>query len=302
MSSRNTIRHIFRAAVLTILLAAAVRAQSPWGALAQAIAPNKQPAAQQQSRNAQKQQEARPGLPNDAALGVSHGYDGVKPNTELAAAQVRGALSAIADKLPSFGGDKKLDIGSELEETTSTLAVNLFQDPEIRKLLGDSPRFVYDPDGKSDPMVVPWVRRAAIIKELLVRADGQLAAGRADQAVAIYKTVLDMRDQRFVGVVQQKLAELAKQQQTDAVNLAKAQAVQTASEKVELPGWVHDNTVGVLLDKKGAGSGLCLVGEYMLRIGEAVPTYPDVTVAAIGEKSVTYRYKNHDFSVELNNQ
>ncbi len=193
MSSRNTIRHIFRAAVLTILLAAAVRAQSPWGALAQAIAPNKQPAAQQQSRNAQKQQEARPGLPNDATLGVSHGYDGVKPNTELAAAQVRGALSAIADKCPPSAATKnwisaanwrRRPRRSPSTSSRTRKSASCSRQPALRVRPGRQKR----------PEVVPWVRRAAIIKELLVRADGQLAAGRADQAVAIYKTVLDMRD------------------------------------------------------------------------------------------------------------
>lgn len=301
MSSRNTVRRMLGAAVLAVAIAAAAQAQSPWKALAQAIAPDKKQTAQQQPQPADKPQETKMGMVNDPALGVTHGYAGVKPDTELAAAEVRGALSTLKDKLPSFGGgDKNLDFGSELDETTSTLAINLFQNPEIRKLLGDSPRFVYDPAGKSDPMVVPWVRRAAIIKELLARADQHLAAGNADQAVAIYKKVLDMRDQRFVGLIQQKLDGLAKLQQVDAVNLAKTQAAQTESEKVELPAWVQDNTVGVLLDKKGAKEGLCLVGEYMLRIGEAIPTYPDVTVAAIGEKSVTYLYRSQAFSVELN--
>lgn len=315
MSSANTVRHMLVAAAFTLLCGAITHAQSPWSALAQAVtaktkaeatqkaAREQQQLAQAQADSAQKPQDGKGGLVNDPSLGVSHGYQGIKPDTELAAAHVRGAISAIAEKLPTIGArDTAPSLGSELEETTSSLAVNLFQDPEIRKLLGDNPRFVYDPAGKSDPMVVPWVRRAAIIKELMARADKELEAGKADRAVSIYKRILDMRDQRFFAAVQLKLSELAKLEQVDAANLVKAQALQSASEKVDLPVWVHENTVGVLLDKKGGRGALCLVGEYMLHIGEAIPNYPEITVGAIGEKSVTYRYRNHEFNVELNNQ
>lgn len=293
MFAKNKLR-LLTAAALMACAAGPAGAQSAWQALARVVAPRSQ-----QARPAQPAQDKKPAiaLVSDPSVGVKHGIEGVKPNAELAALQVRSAISQIGNKLPNLA--PTLRFGSEMEETTVTLAVNLFEKPEIRKLLGDSPRFVYDPSGKPDPMVVPWVRRAAIFKELIARADACATQGQIDQAVAIYQQILDMNDPRFNLAVQKKLAEL----NVTASRMVAAQAQQIANEKVELPGWVHDNTTGVLFEKNnGARNALCLVGEYMLRIGEPVPNYPEVTVAAIAEKSVTYRYRNHDFSVELNNQ
>ncbi|MCE5228110.1 hypothetical protein LLG95_00755 [bacterium] len=298
MSSTQHIRHILVLAALAVCAAGTAHAQSPLRAIARAFSGGKQPAAQPTPTP-----NKSAALASDPSLGVSHGYRGVTPNAEVAAAQARSAFNSIAEKLPTFGGKNAADFGSELEEGTSTLAVNLFNNPEIRKLLGDNPRFIYDTAGKSDPMVVPWVRRAAIFKELMARADQQIIDGKLDDALATYKKVLDMRDQRFVAAVQLKLSELAKLKQVDAAKLANAQAASGVVETVELPTWVQENTTGVLFEKdRGRGNNLCLVGEYMLHVGEALPNYPEVTVAAIGEKSVTYRVRDREFNVQLNSE
>lgn len=287
------------ALVLGIALAVSVSAESPWTKISRVISPK--PSA----RTVVKASVAAP-----AKLAV-----GEVPDENPAAAQSQAQLTTQtqstsqtlatllkdAPTVPAQKGVKGVkgvpeisNLGREVEENEALLATDLFKKPEILRLLGDQPRFIYDPADRPDPMLVPWVRRAAIFKELFASAAASLEAGQVDQALEFYQQILKMNDPRFTPVVQAKLAEIAGKQQADASKIAKT--TQSIEEKIELPAWVTDNTTGVIL---APGDNLCLVGEYMLHAGDALPNYPDIKVVMIVEKQVTYQIRNKTFDVKL---
>ncbi len=282
-------------AVLPAMVAPA-RAESPWRAVARLIAPaSEQPAVPAVALEPQAEPAAE-GLAAtaDPELGVTRGFG----EQESATSKMLLAIDALGERMPSLRpGDPRL--GLESQETQSSLATNLFQNPEIRKLLGDQPRFIYDAADKNDPMVVPWVRRAAIYRELSTQAEDHLKDGQIDEALDLFGRIIALNDQRFTPLVRQRLSQIQAQQQAEVEKMLALQSESSpAREVVELPQWVQTNTSGVL--REHDGSGLCLVGEYMLRVGQPLPNYPEITVAEIGERAVVYRIRDLEFKVVLN--
>ena len=70
----------------------------------------------------------------------------------------------------------------EMDETTPT---QLFDDKQVRGLLGDEPTVVYQvvyrDEPIPDPMVVPWIRNVAVLRERFDEAVESLSQGRVSQ-------------------------------------------------------------------------------------------------------------------------
>lgn len=294
---------VLTALMLALLVTGPLEADSPWSRLTKII--SNDPAAprgraQQVANGAVAVQQsgdaimAPAAVPNEgqptvvgsetqmAALNAPNGFPVVQPN------------AAPATGLAMEGkGDTLIDLGRESEED-ATSATDLFKNPEMLRLLGDAPRFVYDPAGKQDPMLVPWVRNAAIYSELSTKAEELISAGDIDGAVAVFNRIVAMGDPRFSAAVQARLAELNAQRQSAAIQLAQAGAA--AEAKIELPNWVVENTTGVIVSP---GEEMALVGDHMLKVGDALPNYPEVQVAGIQVDKVTYTVQDKAFEVEL---
>jgi hypothetical protein len=143
-------------------------------------------------------------------------------------------------------------------------------------------------------MLVPWARRAAIFNELMAQADAMVKAGNLVGAIPLYQQIIDMRDRRFTPIVRAKL---------DAINADQLRETTTAismtttvATRIELPGWVKENTTGVIVTP---GDAVCLVGDFVLRRGEPIPAYPEVKVATITPTTVTYVVQDEKFEVVL---
>jgi len=291
--------------VLAAALATAAPAQSPWARLSRSLG-GKVSAARAQTAPAVAEAKTSASATSAPAASAQAVADENPGPGRAGAAGVQlvsnppagGFFDLSRFKVQDAGKSPgKADLGLEAEDNDTQLATNLFKKPEIRRLLGDSPRFIYDPEDRPDPMLVPWVRRSAIFKELSDLADANLQKGSMDQAVAVYQKILAMNDPRFTMLAQAKLAEIAQKQNKAAVDASKA--AKAVEEKVELPAWVQDNTSGVIIQP---GSEQCLVGEFMLRVGETLPNYPEIRIASIQEKTVTYQIKNKTFVVNLNQE
>ena len=68
------------------------------------------------------------------------------------------------------------DLGKELEEPEKPATLFKTQE-DVRKLLGDEPRFVYSPRNLPDPMIIPWVRRDVIVREMMEAAQEKIKQG-----------------------------------------------------------------------------------------------------------------------------
>lgn len=292
--------HLMALAGLMLAAAMPARAGNPWERIATMIRTKAANAASTATVTTQPA-EAMPGVgavPDEVA--TTSGSQPRRLGSAALALMQMTTGTAVANLGKTLAGgkngpDKVLELGRESDENEALLATNLFKKKEILRLLGDAPRFVYDPQNRPDPMLVPWVRRAAIFKELSAIAEEYFKNGELDKAVEVYQRILQMDDPRFNAEVHSKLQAIADKQNKQAIALMKETKAQ--DEKLELPAWIHDNTTGVIVSPDNA---MCLVGEFMLRAGDKVPSYPEVTVVSISSQKVVYQIRNKTFDVPLN--
>lgn len=269
-------------AVGLLVLAGVVpsRAQSPWEAMARMLNPDP------------TTPERAPEVPDEQGTATAS-LNSMSRATTIGRTSDDVKLGEQAFK-SGRGGEDGLDLGLESDPNQKLYEEHLFEKPEVRRLLGEQPRFLYNAQNLPDPMVVPWVRRAAIYKELSVAAEHFVQEEHFDKAIALYRKILEMDDPRYNAIVHSKLDEIAMLQREDLEQIEQART--EARPVIELPPWLYQNTTGVIVDPRRE---LCLVGDYMLAIGDPVPNYPEVTVSEINRQSVTYRIKNQSFVVHL---
>lgn len=185
--------------------------------------------------------------------------------------------------LPQAGrqgrGAANINLGRESQDDGKV--VNLFDDPEVRRMLGDKPRFIYGALRSPDPMIFPPVRNAAIYAELSMEAERLIKQGKLEEAQKAYKRILDLNDKRYALEMRNKIAQLNNRLGAARMVLEEDQMIE-----VKLPVWVRTNTRGVLYDETDP---MVLVGDFTLRIGDPIPSHPEVRVEAISKRSVKYR-------------
>jgi hypothetical protein len=281
--SRQMAHAIVLLAALMLLCAASARGESPWNKLTRALTGQQE----QQTATATPPSLAptAPGLPmipEENAQGTTGTIHANQPPAEMTGL-------AVSD---SRGADARLDLGKESDDTNLT-AVDLFHKPDMRRLLGDEPRFVYAPKDRPDPMLVPWVRNAAIFSEMNTAAELALKAGAIEQAIANYQRILALNDPRYTALVQGKLQEI---NNAKAAEAAKAANVGVVVANIELPSWVTENTTGVI---DGGGENMALIGDDLVKVGQSIPRYPEIKVAQISGKKVVYQIQDKTFEIEL---
>lgn len=187
-------------------------------------------------------------------------------------------------------GQETMNLGKESEE--SGISRNLFDDPNVLRMLGEDPRFVYGSVKRPDPMIFPPTRNAAIYAELSLEAERAIEAGNLEAAAVAYKQILDLNDRRYSAEVRSKIAQI------NAMLGAELAAASTDEEIiVELPSWVRENTRGVLFEED---EPMCLVGDFLLKVGDEVPSYPNVRIGSIDKRQVTFSVSDREsFEVDV---
>jgi len=192
---------------------------------------------------------------------------------------------------PTRAVTKTDDLGKESEEPE--MPETLFRTKEdVRKLLGEEPKFVYDPGDLPDPMIIPWVRREVIVRELIEMAQEKINEGRLQEAKKYLEEVL----REYPG------SRHIKEAKTELNRVKKMLAEGYGPEGVRrpqlvLPSWVVSNTSGVIVDKQDPTQSVVLVGDAILQVGDQVPDYDEVVVGEIKEKEVVYQYHGRKFPV-----
>lgn len=263
-------------------------AQSAWSRLAQMISSDTQPAASVPQQP--EMSVAQPAMPD--------GFGEVPDEMRLAALNTPPAAVGITASEPRDQFGKQMDLGLESEDTAALQARTVMNTPEMLRLLGENPRFTYDATGLQDPMLVPWARNAAIFKELSEQAEALMSEGELDRAAEVYQRILALNDSRYTMLATAKLTEIAGRQNAVALEVLAQQEV-VVELPPELPIWVQENTTAVIVS---SDSPICMVGEYMLTVGETLPNYPEVKVASIEDDRVFYQVRNQTFEVELTNR
>jgi len=178
----------------------------------------------------------------------------------------------------------------------------------LRRLLGETPDFVYDHRGHRDPMLLPWTHFQGTAAQTLYDAQVALQTGNLEGAEKGFNEVrrigrwLDANG--FLLSAMKKTLEKAlgglrsvEEKRLKTIEEEYARMVAEGEAVPELPPWVAANTRAVLYS---TDLPLCLVGPYVLAQGEAVPLQPvEVTVEKIEPMAVTYRVQGDTFVISL---
>jgi len=216
--------------------------------------------------------------------------------------------SAVEDSVPELEALIALPpmarLGREADEDLGKPR-NLFESAEARRsLLGDNPRFIYVPEG-TDPMIIPWIREAIVASELYADAEKiykeAQPQGDKEGAKRALEKLVEIQAKYSDSAVAQAAATLKAQVQTFIDATAGGPTGPTGPTKAAtvLPPWVLTNTNGILLDLEDPSQSIVLVGDYILRTGDALPRYASVKVKEIRAQQVVYDYEGTEHLVQV---
>jgi hypothetical protein len=222
---------------------------------------------------------------------AASGQQGAVVVQDIAASPTKGSSMEAYGAVP-----KAVDLGKESEEPA--LPKTLFKTKDdVRKLLGDEPRFVYNPQRLPDPMIIPWVRREVIVREILELAREKLKEGKLKEAKqSLEQALKEYPESRYINEVRGELERIQKM-------LAGGYGPEgVRTPQVVLPQWVASHTAGVIVDQGNPAQSVVLVGDAILRVGDKVPNYEEVVVDDIKQKEVIFRYQGRKFPVGVEAQ
>ncbi len=169
---------------------------------------------------------------------------------------------------------------------------------ELRRLLSaEETTFIYDHANRRDPMLLPWTHYRYTASKEIQSAERAYGEAELDMAQSSFEGVLRLAARMEASGFRLKaMTSLIKRAETGLRNISserKRRADELYRDKVakgqlepELPKWVKDNTEGILFSSENP---MCLVGPFVLGVGELVPLQPvNVRVEKIDKLSVTY--------------
>ncbi|NQU42809.1 hypothetical protein HQ520_05955 [bacterium] len=224
------------------------------------------------------------------------------------AQQLSGQMRKIAEIMsvtsldnPNRDDEPVVSAGSNLELTEPYPPISLLQaNPQVRKLLGENPDFIYDPQGRRDPMLIPWARLRVMTEELdtigkQARADQDLDLARRAYR-QVLRLVASVQDVWLRPEMRENLLSQARQNLSEVDTLS-VQGYGLRGGETTLPLWVRNNTTGIIYDESDP---MALVGPYPLRVGDMVPGQQmEVVVEKIGLDAVEYRISDKTFIVHI---
>jgi hypothetical protein len=194
-------------------------------------------------------------------------------------------------------------------EVDEGAALNIFADPAVaKKLLFGRKVFVYDPKGRPDPMVVPWIRTEIIGTELINQALAYIKQAEAS-------TDLETKRTRYMEA-QKELDQVVKADPTSVMGKNAQDLIEkvrkiipppekpgtvtpTPTPRIEFPPWVRANTKGIVIDRSPKQENRVLVGDDMLKVGSTVPKFPGVKIIEINRDSVVYEFESARITVNV---
>lgn len=189
-------------------------------------------------------------------------------------------------------------IGREIDEGKNREV--LFGDPKrIAQLLGEDPRFVYIPAG-GDPMIVPWIRERVMALEILDEAKSLYKQRQLQAALQKVKTVIESYSGTDAAKEARELSQkIEKELATDVAGGNNTPIPKPEDQGLPLPPWIQNNTRGVAFNETSPTDSIVLVGDFALRPGETVPSFPGITIKEVAKGTVTYDYQGSLHKVQV---
>lgn len=202
------------------------------------------------------------------------------------------AVESAADlltKLKIIAPKRTANVGErEMDETTPT---ELFNDDEILRLIGKDPTVLYQVVYKAtpipDPMIVPWVRNAVVLKERFDEAIQLLAENKIDQG---REALLDIETQFPESEYAVQAREIRERIKTiTAQPTPKTTAVQASVTATPMHFTVDPNVriSTVIADPASPEDNRVMINGRMYRIGDTIRDFPNHKVLGINDDVVT---------------
>jgi hypothetical protein len=203
------------------------------------------------------------------------------------------AIESAADLLTKLRivAPRRTDAGErEIDETTPT---ELFDDAKLVELLGQNPTVIYQVIYRAtpipDPMIVPWVRNAVVLKERFDEAIQLLAENKIEQG---REALLDIETQFpeteyavQAREIRNRLQELTTPQAPQAT-AATARATPTpAPLQINVDPNVRISTV--IIDAQNTEENRVMINGRVYAVGDVIRDFPNHKVTAITEDTVT---------------
>lgn len=194
----------------------------------------------------------------------------------------------------------RLDEGSESSESMEPFTLFKTND-DVKNLLMNEPRFIYNPKRLPDPMIIPWVRDQLLAKEKLDRAKQLMIEKDYNEVLKICNDITE-NHKNAPGIVNQAsdLRDKAKKALAElgADKEKKLKQEQGKLIEVELPQAVRNGTKGILFSSDGVP--LVLVDDNILSEGDEVPNNKGVFIEKVKKTGeVLFRYKGVLFPVTV---
>ncbi len=196
-------------------------------------------------------------------------------------AELLKTLGLIAPPSQKRRGDREID------ETSGT---RLFDNSEIRRLLGESPtvvyQVVYEEKPLPDPMIIPWVRNAVILKERLDEAVALLGNGRVQEGrQALLAIISEFPNSEIAQQAQAILQKL----ETDVLKPEGAQAMVRATPTPPPVQIMVDPNVrisSILIDSRDPNENRVMINGRAYKAGDVIRGFSNHRVISVREGAV----------------
>lgn len=174
----------------------------------------------------------------------------------------------------------------ESDETTPT---ELFRQEEIRRLLGEAPTVIYQVsyDGRPlpDPMIIPWVRNAVVLKERFDEAVALLAQNRIQQGrEALLAIITEFPNTDYARQAQELLQKL----QEEMAQPKERPSARPTPTPMTVQIMVDPNVrVGsILLDTRHPEESRVMINGRPYRAGDMIRGFPNHRVVKVMDGAV----------------
>jgi hypothetical protein len=176
---------------------------------------------------------------------------------------------------------------------------NIINDPEVRRLLKQTPDFIYNPAELKDPMIVPWIRNTILVKEFVQNLQKLIREHRLENAKALISQIKELLPEvteldvskdaeTQIALANQEIVKTSSTTTTEGPGPPGVSPIETPI--ITMPSWIETHVGGVIWQPK-AEERTVLIGDDILKEGEKIPRYPDAVVQKINPKSVVVSYR-----------
>lgn len=210
----------------------------------------------------------------------------------------RSVLEDIIEETEEEAEKEELDEPEEIPEEPPTTIFDIIDRRELSR------EIVFDPEKDRDIFVLPWVVDAVNATRLLVLGEGYMENRQYDEAIRVFSHLISQYSETDQAIIARgKVSEAREYKRRE--ELARARKLEEEAKKevavevepeVKLPPEVLRQISAVIWDN---GHSYMLYRHEPLRIGEALPDYPDITVHAFSKPQIYFRIHEETLSLKF---